>query len=73
MQLNSRLSFLLVFLITASMAIAQNKATKAADDAFADQLYLTALQKYQKASSKVKNNKAELPLYKPPGNFSRGL
>jgi len=59
MQLNSRLSFLLVFLITASMAIAQNKATKAADDAFADQLYLTALQKYQKASSKVKNNKAE--------------
>jgi peptidoglycan-associated lipoprotein len=39
--------------------MAQNKATKAADDAFADQLFLTALQKYQKAYSKVKNNKAE--------------
>ena len=59
MHLNSRLICLLVFLFTASMAFAQNKATKAADDAFADQLYLTALQKYQKASSKVKNNKAE--------------
>ncbi|MCX6281591.1 MAG: OmpA family protein [Bacteroidetes bacterium] len=40
-------------------SLAQTKATRAADDAFSEQLYFTALQKYQKASSKVKNNKAE--------------
>lgn len=38
---------------------AQNKFSRAADAAYADQMFLTALQKYQKAYSKIKNNKAE--------------
>jgi len=59
MQLKSRIVLLIAFLCLTLPSLAQNKATKAADDAFADQLYFTALQKYQKASSKVKNNKAE--------------
>ena len=59
MHLKSRIVYLVAFLFFAIPVLAQNKATKAADDAFADQLYFTALQKYQKASSKVKNNKAE--------------
>ena len=59
MHLKSRFVFLIAFLCFTFPVLAQNKATKAADDAFADQLYFTALQKYQKASSKVKNNKAE--------------
>lgn len=50
------LSFLILYTLNAG---AQNKFSKAADDAFADQMYLLALQKYQKAYSKVKNNKAE--------------
>lgn len=59
MHLKSRFVYLIAFLILSLPVLAQNKATKTADDAFADQLYFTALQKYQKASSKVKNNKAE--------------
>ncbi len=53
------LLFLLLILFTGTMIQAQNKVTRAADQAFADQLFLQALQKYQKAYSKVKNNKAE--------------
>lgn len=40
-------------------ATAQNKFTKAADESFADQQYMLALTKYQKAFSKLKKNKAE--------------
>jgi peptidoglycan-associated lipoprotein len=49
----------LVFIAGSLGATAQSKQSKAADDAFADQMYLVALQKYQKAYSKVKKNKAE--------------
>lgn len=42
-----------------SVLFAQNKFTRAADDAFIDQLYNLALTRYQKAFSKVKNNKGE--------------
>ena len=59
MHLKSFLIYLILFFCFTMPAVAQNKATKAADDAFSDQLYLTALQKYQKASSKVKKNKTE--------------
>ena len=50
---------LLAFLISSIHGYAQNKHSKAADNAFTDQMYLLALQRYQKAYSKVKNNKAE--------------
>jgi peptidoglycan-associated lipoprotein len=50
--------FLLLFFLTNS-AFTQNKYSKAADDAFSDQLYTLALTRYQKAYSKVKSNKAE--------------
>ncbi len=54
------LSLLILFFLAISQGShAQNKITKAADDAYADQMFLPALQKYQKAYSKVKNNKAE--------------
>jgi len=59
MRLKTFFIYLVLFLSFSIPAMAQNKATKAADDAFADQLYFTALQKYQKAYSKVKNNKSE--------------
>ena len=61
--IDMRYSFLslliLLFLVSAQGSFAQTKLTKAADDAFADQMYLPALQKYQKAYSRVKNNKSE--------------
>ena len=50
---------ILVFLASASDSFAQNKYSKAADAAYADQMFFMALQKYQKAYTKVKNNKAE--------------
>ncbi|MCX6251800.1 MAG: OmpA family protein [Bacteroidetes bacterium] len=50
------LTFLFIFPIG---IIAQSKYTKTADDAFADQMFSTALTRYQKAYSKVKNNKGE--------------
>ncbi len=50
------LTFLLVGL---GETAAQNKHTKAADDAFSDQQYSLAVEKYQKAYSKVKNNRDE--------------
>jgi peptidoglycan-associated lipoprotein len=53
------LLMVVVFMASAPVASAQNKVTKAADAAYADQMFLLALQKYQKAYSKVKNNKAE--------------
>jgi peptidoglycan-associated lipoprotein len=53
------LLLILIISATAPGAFAQNKFSKAADAAYADQMYLQALQKYQKAYSKVKNNKAE--------------
>jgi peptidoglycan-associated lipoprotein len=59
--MRNRFVFLLILLFIASTAgsYAQNRFSKAADAAFSDQLYLTALQKYQKAYSRVKKNKAE--------------
>ncbi len=51
--------FLFFIFILSSAVVAQNKYTKAADDAFADQMYNMALSRYQKAYSKVKNNKGE--------------
>ena len=59
MQMKSRVICIVISLFFTLTALTQNKTSRAADDAFANQLYLTALQKYQKASSKVKNNKAE--------------
>ncbi len=50
---------ILVFLAASTASHAQNKYSKAADAAYADQMFLLALQKYQKAYSKVKSNKAE--------------
>ncbi len=52
--------FLFIITIFAPVAVfSQNKYSRAADEAYADQMFLLALQKYQKAYSKVKNNKAE--------------
>lgn len=48
----------ILFLLTCE-GVAQNKFTRNADNAFADQQYMTALARYQKAYSKVKKNKAE--------------
>ena len=59
MHPKSLIVFIVTFLFFTFPVVAQNKATRAADDAFTDQMYFTALQKYQKASSKVKKNKAE--------------
>jgi peptidoglycan-associated lipoprotein len=56
---NVRGIFLLLLVFLSSVVFAQNKYTKLADDAFADQAYLTALTRYQKAYSKIKNNKVE--------------
>jgi len=50
---------ILVFLASAPGSFAQNKFSRAADAAYADQMYLLALQKYQKAYSKIKKNKGE--------------
>ncbi|MDP1620815.1 MAG: OmpA family protein [Bacteroidales bacterium] len=50
---------ILIFLASAQGSFAQNKFSKAADAAYADQMFLLALQKYQKAYSKIKRNKAE--------------
>jgi peptidoglycan-associated lipoprotein len=52
-------SFTFIFILSSFISIAQNRYSKAADAAFSDQLYLTALQKYQKAYSKTKKNKGE--------------
>jgi peptidoglycan-associated lipoprotein len=51
--------FLLLLFFISALIFAQNRYTKMADDAFTDQQYLTALTRYQKAYSKVKNNKIE--------------
>jgi peptidoglycan-associated lipoprotein len=51
--------FLIIFFLFSTASIAQNKYSKAADDAFVDQMYSLALTRYQKAYSKVKKNKAE--------------
>jgi peptidoglycan-associated lipoprotein len=50
---------ILLFMGFTPGSFAQNKFSKAADAAYADQMFLLALQKYQKAYSKVKNNKNE--------------
>lgn len=58
--MNKTLGISLIFLLFFStFTIAQNKYSKAADDAFTDQMYSLALTRYQKAYSKVKKNKAE--------------
>ncbi|MEI7895934.1 MAG: OmpA family protein [bacterium] len=54
------LSLLILFFMAAAPgSFAQNKFSRAADDAYADQMFVLALQKYQKAYSKAKNNKTE--------------
>ena len=55
------LTFLIIFILTLSSGqlSAQNKHSKAADNAFADQQYALALEKYKKAYSKVKSNREE--------------
>ena len=50
---------IILFIAAATSSFAQNKASKAADAAYADQMFFQALQKYQKAYSKIKNNKTE--------------
>src|ERR1039457_2152335 len=58
--MNKSLGVFLLFIFLLTSAVhAQNKFTKSADDAFADQMYNMALSRYQKAYSKVKNNKGE--------------
>ena len=58
--MNKSFGVFLVFIFFLSSAVlAQNRFTKMADDAFADQMYNLALTRYQKAYSKVKNNKGE--------------
>ena len=51
--------FLLLLIFITSLISAQTKYSKSADDAYTDQQYLIALMRYQKAYSKVKNNKVE--------------
>ncbi len=51
--------FLIILLFLTSALQAQNKFSKAADDAFSDQQYLLALTRYQKAYTKAKKNKGE--------------
>jgi len=51
--------FLLLLFFISSLIFAQNKYSKSADEAFTDQQFLTALTRYQKAYSKIKNNKVE--------------
>jgi peptidoglycan-associated lipoprotein len=57
-----KISVLLIFMILitsgASMAQRRNHA-KSADEAFDDRKYVVAIEKYKKAQSKIKNNKAE--------------
>jgi peptidoglycan-associated lipoprotein len=56
----SRKSLLLLsFLVSSLVVFSQNKYSKSADDAFADQMYNLALTRYQKAYSKAKSNKTE--------------
>lgn len=50
---------IIILLLLSSALLAQNKFTKAADNAYSDQQYMIALQRYQKAYSKVKKNKGE--------------
>jgi peptidoglycan-associated lipoprotein len=50
---------ILIFIAVTPGSFAQNKYSKAADAAYADQMFLLALQKYQKAYSKIKSNKTE--------------
>jgi peptidoglycan-associated lipoprotein len=50
---------LIIFFLFSIASVAQNKYSKAADDAFTDQAYNLALTRYQKAYSKVKKNKGE--------------
>lgn len=52
-------SVIVLLLLSVSSVSAQNRYSKAADAAYSDQLYLTALQRYQKAYSRNKRNKAE--------------
>jgi len=59
MSYSIRTLAIILFISCSFIVSAQNKFVKAADDAFSDQMFLMALQKYQKAFSKVKNNKAE--------------
>ncbi len=54
----SGILFIFLFLLS-SAVLSQNKYSKNADNAYADQQYMIALQRYQKAYSKVKKNKGE--------------
>ncbi len=55
------LAILIIFILTisSSQLSAQNKHTKAADNAYAFQQYSLALEKYKKGYSKVKSNREE--------------
>ncbi len=57
--MNKSLSLIFILLILFIPAHAQKKHTKAADDAFAEYKYSTAIEHYRKAYSKVKNDKEE--------------
>jgi peptidoglycan-associated lipoprotein len=48
----------LLFLLSSAL-LAQNKFSKNADNAYSDQQYMIALERYQKAYSKVKKNRGE--------------
>jgi peptidoglycan-associated lipoprotein len=57
----SKSSGILIFFLFlfSSAVLAQSKYSKMADNAFADQQYMIALERYQKAYSKVRKNKSE--------------
>jgi len=53
------ISIIIIGLILSSAAYGQKKRTQIADQAFLDEHYYVAVDRYKKAYSKVKNNKAE--------------
>ena len=53
------ISIVIIGLILSSTAYGQKKRTQIADQAFLDEHYYVAIDRYKKAYSKVKNNKAE--------------
>ena len=59
-MLNHRSLFLsLIFLFTTTFLIAQNRNIKIADEAFANERYTEAVQKYLKGYKKLKKNRRE--------------
>ena len=65
MNLAAKISFLLLFsmlIVTSAMGQRKNYA-KGGDEAFEDKKYILAIEKYKKAQSKIKNNKAEKAIF----------